>query len=179
MTENAPTPTTTTNNNSTTPVFMGNPAPRVGNPRVESEEELLLNNPKAFVERVKNEVRQETLDREAKERNAKKFWDGFYQENPDLKDVDWHVQSVVAEKLPEWHTLPEQEGKKKLADEARRRIDLLKNKAGMKKEEITSTTASTFSSSGSPAPSVPAQEKAPSTFIDEFKEMRKSRQKRR
>lgn len=156
--------------------FMGNPANTSSAPQGDDYEALLLNDPRKFASRVKEDVRNEINQVEQQKAGVKQYWDQFYTENPDLKDVDWHVQSVLGSKLSELKDLPIPEASKKLAEEARRRIDLLRNKGGVRSEVLNSTNASVFPSSGEPiaksTTSAPAENK---TFVQEIYDMRQKK----
>lgn len=136
--------------------------------------DLLLTDPTKFVKVVTENVLQAVDQRDQNKEGIKQMWDDFYHKHPDLKDVDWHVQSVLKEKAKDWWDLPLSEAKENLAQEARKRIDLIKKKFGVKEEVLNSTNASTLPSSGEPAPRSDVPKK-PTTFIEEMRSARKRR----
>lgn len=153
--------------------FMGSPAlPR----QVTADRSgMLLENPNKFIESIVQDVDQLIESREKTREARGKFWDEFYQEHADLKDVDWHVKSVVGEKLSEWKDLPVAEAKQMIASESRKRIDLLKQKFGVKVDTLSNTGATALPSSGEPAPAPVAPAPRPSSFVEEILQARKKR----
>lgn len=174
-----------TENNQTPPAqplksFLGNTA-QAPIARNLNDDELLLDSPSKYREKVISDVRHEMATYDAQKRARETLFNEFYQENPDLKDVDWHVQSVLGEKVVEWKDLSIPDAKKKLAEESRRRIDLLRSKTGVKKEELSSTTASALPSSGDPSP-FNMESNAPKSatnFVQEITEWRNKRKRQR
>lgn len=157
--------------------LLGSPVTPI--PANEDPENLLLTNPKKFVELVETKVEQRMQRAGQQKASLDNFWEGFYQDNSDLKEVKWHVESVLREKLLEWNEKPTNEAKKLLAEEARRRIDLLRKNSGVKVETIQSEKASTLPASGEPMANPPAPApKAPMSFVEEMQQLRAKKRSR-
>lgn len=157
--------------------FMGNPAPASAK-YGESPEDLLLNNPKGFIEKIKQDVRQEIGAIEGQKNRTKEFYDSFYKSNPDLKDLDWQVQSVIGEKISEWKDLSPEEGAKKLAEETRRRVDLIRKTTGVRQEELKTTPAGTLPASGDSITGVPTPAAPTKNFVQEIQDMRAKKRRK-
>lgn len=157
--------------------LLGSP---LNNPPItEDAENLLLSDPKKFVQLVENKVEQKMQRASQQKANIDNFWNDFYQDNSDLKEVKWHVESVLREKLLEWNDKPTNDAKKLLAEEARRRIDLLRRNSGVKVETLQTEKATTLPASGEPAmrASEPAPQ-APISFVEEMQQLRAKKRSR-
>jgi hypothetical protein len=155
--------------------ILGSPIP--SRPITENVEDLLVNDPKRFIEKVREEVREENNGIQQRKNATEKMWKEFYETNPDLKDVDWHVQSVLGQKLQEWWDKPVPEATKLLAEESRRRLDLLRSKTGVRVENLESRKAEALPSSGDPAPRVQTPAPQETNFVQEIRDLRKKQRK--
>ena len=63
-------------------------------------ETLMFTDPKKAVQLIKEEIRAE-LNTTLSATNAQTaFWTEFYAQNPDLKDADWLVKSILTREMP-------------------------------------------------------------------------------
>lgn len=83
-------------------------------------DQLLFEDPKGAVERIKAEIRSEYQAAE----NLKSFWRDFYRSNKDLSEDEDHdvAEMILQRNLQELARLPVDEAKEKLADLTRRKI---------------------------------------------------------
>lgn len=63
-------------------------------------ETLLFTNPKEAVRLIKAEMRDELNGQLASTNAQQSFWTEFYAQNPDLKESDWLVKSILNREMP-------------------------------------------------------------------------------
>lgn len=79
-------------------------------------ETLLFTNPKEAIRLIKAEMRDE-LNGQLSATNAQQsFWTEFYVQNPDLKDADWLVKSILTREMPRMMKMQVPEAIKDLSD---------------------------------------------------------------
>lgn len=139
-------------------------------------EEVMFNDPGRYHQHILDEARR--LAREDMQAvntaagNEKKFWDDLYAENPDLKDQDRAVKSVLREKFDEFAKLPVSEARTRLALEARQFVSTIRQGNGTRTTELSGGSAPALGASGAPAPRVTVPEPSVN-FIDQVKKARR------
>lgn len=79
-------------------------------------ETLLFTNPEEAVRRIKAEIREELNGTLAATNAQQSFWTEFYVQNPDLKDADWLVKSILTREMPRMMKMQVPEAIKDLSD---------------------------------------------------------------
>ena len=154
-------------------------APTAKQPLGTKLSELVFQDPeRAFAlheEQVLEKVRAVTQQ----EKNKEIFWKGFYDEHPDLKDVDDIVKSTVAYKKAEFGPLPVPIFKEKVAQEVRRMLNKVKDQYQSSTQEVKSKAANFLGTSGGPGVQAPEPVvQAPKNFVEELLEMKNKRRKK-
>lgn len=136
--------------------------------------EELFENPTGVVEKITKKIKAELKSEdEAKARNES-FWAGFYLENPELKNYDRSVKSVMNEQWSYLHSLPLSKAKEILATESRKFINEVRGPEG---QRVTmtggagGTIPNSFANQGGSAP----VKNKPSTFFEEMRNIRKNK----
>lgn len=111
----------------------------------------------------------------AKADNRKKFWEGFYAENQDLRGVDFIVDLVEREHRSQLEPLSLSEAKKLIATKARERVHQVKKASGIVETEMPPGPATVVGSSGSGAPPKPGAAPQAISFADQVKQMQRRR----
>lgn len=161
-----------------------NPAPTVTQPAVQPQTVVkpvnkpsitvddILDNPEEAIGKIVNQAVAKTLNTVNQE---KKFYDDLHNEAPELKNLDWLVQSVLGEKKAEWASLSLPDARAKLIEESRRRITQLKQATGERVETVENRPTGTIGSTGVPSPSIPDEPAKPVSFLDQLKARNKRR----
>lgn len=148
----------------------------------ESFEDLIYSNPTKAKQVLESEIMQKLDMQQQQKARQENFWQNFYVQNSDLKELKHIVQSVFkrdnAEIVdPRSKFRSDEELGQHLAKEARSIIGLVREKSGTE-TRLDSNPAVTMSSSGGeqvPAPrSVPGQ---PLNFTDQLAAMKNKRRK--
>ena len=82
----------------------------------------LFENPKAAIERLKREMRQEIVGEYRQDQALRTFWEGFYRSHDDLREDDWMVRAMFQEHFNELADLPTREAQTKLGEITRTQI---------------------------------------------------------
>lgn len=146
------------------------PAPKADEgPQVE---DLLFTDPKKAIIMLKQQAKDDVM----KDLNAKdaerKFWETFYAEYSDLRNVERIVQSVTKEKWSEVAYLPLADAKKFIAGESRKLIEQIRGTGGTR-VELSKTSASSLPASGGNPPAVVAAQGEPETFVAQLKKFQR------
>lgn len=143
-------------------------------------ESKLFDNPKEALKKLaqkiesKVEKKMETKYEQTKrqEEDQKVFWDDFYNVNPDLKNQDRVVKSVLREKFAEIGRLPVAQAKEQLAKEARQWITQVRGTSETRATVMETTRASTLGASNQGTPKVETKPQVMS-FSDQVRGLRK------
>lgn len=131
-------------------------------------DELLFTDPKKAIERLRGEIKEEVRREQGQKDAERKFWADFYEENPDLRNAERIVQSVVREKWEDVSILPVADARKVLAQETRGIIDKVSGGGGTR-TELPRTSASSLPASGGTPPAVPVVQGEPENFMAQLK----------
>ena len=158
------------------------PAPEPGKPEETDWEDLMLNNPAAFAQKIREDVTQDLTNRYNAQTTMDTFWSDFYDANDDLKPHKGIVNAVMNQNMGILGDMPATEASTKLAELTRGEIVNLVKKFGSKEPQPGSQQQRTAVETGE-GPS-PSEEPAPTagdakitSMTDALKERRKSRRK--
>jgi hypothetical protein len=157
-------------NNPITPQAPPTPA----GPSMEDQiQEVWFSDPKKAASLLRQQVKSEYEVERSAERNRERFWQDFYEKNPDLKRVERIVQSVVKEKLPEIQKLPsDREVSEFLSKETRDIIGLVGKAFSKTETRLPSEPAVSFGASGETPPAPAAPLARPLSFIEQIRKAR-------
>lgn len=144
-------------------------------------EKLIFQDPqkalKMHAEMVRDQVKQEMTQMYQREQGTQKFWNDFYQANPDLKDDHDLVEMTLNANLNDLIDEPVPQAIEKLADLTRQKILRYSGK-GQNKDDGKSPKRQKAQAEGAsrPAPKQPPQEEpGPSTLSDLIRARNKRR----
>lgn len=142
--------------------------------------EMLFSDPEKAIrgiyEKARAEARSE-VDGLNKKLESKAFWATFYEANPDLSGNEDIVDMIMEKNRPEWKDMQTGKAKILLADEARRRINLIKKTSG-DVEELSSRKAVTAGATGASVSRTKVAEAPVLSFVDQMNKQRQDRRKR-
>ena len=137
----------------------------------EVEEEISVN-PKSAIAKLRQGIQSDIDNASAKARNEQKFWEEFYDENQDLKNLKPIVQSVISQKRDELSPLKVGDAKKFIANETRKMVNLVKEQSGIKREEMPEGGAA-FVNGGGKAPAPKGTAQPIPNFVDQVRQWQK------
>lgn len=139
---------------------------------------LLYSDPKAFIDRVRDDVRQELSQDYSRDQARRDFWSDFYAENEDLRDERRLVELTLNDHLDELHNLKGRSGRDQLAKLTKKEILRIANKHGKtpRKDDTTTLEGSNNLEEGD-QPSEPTrqQNRRTASIGDALKERRLNR----
>lgn len=142
-------------------------------------EDMIFTNPKEALKKHADYILNKVEDKRSALERRTQFWDTFYTENPDLKGLERVVKSVEKEKVDELRPLSVSEARKKLAEESRKMVNLVKDRVGVKREELPAGGATIIGSGGhSPSTKQPAGGGQVLNFTEQLKNMQRGRGKK-
>ena len=104
-------------------------------------DDLIWTDPKEYRRRIAEDIKTELRQEYDKDQSEKSFWDGFYSENPELKEDDAIVQAVLNKNMPSLGDLPVAEAKKRLAELTQQQIlSIAQRHGGGKRQKNKSAT---------------------------------------
>lgn len=113
------------------------PKPAAGEKKGTDYGNLIFTDPDKAVQLMKDEIRAELNGQLASTNAQQEFWAEFYRENPDLKDADWLVKSVLAREFKNLEKLQVPEAIKKLSETVKGDILKLSKKETKKDPKAT------------------------------------------
>lgn len=144
---------------------------------VDEAEEVLFTDPQKALNILRQGVKKEISDQLSHKDREKKFWDEFYEENPDLKAMDRTVKLVMNEKLEQVKPLPVSSAKKFLAEETRKFVAQVRSAAGAKKEELPEGGAVVVGAGNRHSPVGGKSTPAPKNFVEQMKAFQRKGQR--
>lgn len=155
------------------------PAP-ASEPQETDWDNLLYNDPKAFAQKIRDDVTQELTGQYNANTAMRDFWDNFYSQNDDLRGHKGIVESVMNQNMGSLGTLPATEASGKLAEMTRETIVGLVKQFGPKDPNPGSQQRTTVETGPGPASEPepkPAGSEKVLTMTDALRERRKKRRK--
>ncbi len=157
------------------PATQQNSAAQELNPvatNVEIDPTELFENPAGVIEKITKKIKAELKSEDEAKTRTNTFWEGFYLENPELKNYDRSVKSVMNEQWSYLNNLPLSKAKEILATEARKFINEVRGPEGQR-VTMTGSAGGTIPNSFANQGGAKVIVKKPSNFFDEMRNANK------
>lgn len=142
---------------------------------VDISPDQLFEDPAAFVSKLEEKILKKLKAEDETKKKETAFWEGFYLENPELKNYDRAVKSVMNEKWGYLQKLPVSEAKKILASEALGFVNSIRGTEGQR-VIMTGSAGGTLQNSFATHQDGGQQVNSkPSSFLDEMRSLTKKR----
>lgn len=154
------------------------PAPNQAKPTEAPKfSDVIYNDPVAAEELLLRKVDERQQRRDQAERMRQNYWNGFYDKNPDLKQVQHVVQSIFERDENKILTLPNDAAvTEHLVKESRKIVDEVRKTIGVTETQLGSGPAVTVGSGSASYPITVKQEK-PKNFLEQLTGARAGRGK--
>lgn len=144
---------------------------------IDEAEEVLFTDPQKALNILRQGVKKEINEQLSHQDRQKKFWEEFYEENPDLKAIDRTVKLIMNEKVEEVKPLSISNAKKFLADETRKFAAQVRSATGAKKQELPEGSAVVVGAGNRHSPVKATSTPAPKNFVEQMKAFQRKGQR--
>lgn len=135
--------------------------------------DLIFSKPEEAYEVVLQEAERRAQEKNAIEQRKQAFWQNFYVQHQDLKNMDRIVQSIVRERSAEISQLrTDVEVSEFLSKETRKVVDLVKKETGFTETRVPSQIAVSLGGSRESVPTPPPAPVIPLNFTDQIRRLK-------